>query len=115
MQVELVAFTSKRGKVAITVPSSFSDNVLTVTQWIYSQAINGVLKNDEVEFQRLLVGQFSSKISKVSTGAMIEGKGTGSHVGLPTRSKGRKRTKSVSGSPMLISPKITVALTSKSF
>lgn len=75
MQVELVAFTSKRGKVAITVPSSFSDNVLTVTQWIYSQAINGVLKNDEVEFQRLLVGQFSSKISKVSTGAMIEGKG----------------------------------------
>lgn len=75
MQVELVAFTSKRDKVAITVPSPFSDNVLTVTQWIYSQAINGALKNDEVAFQRLLVGQFSSQISKVSTGSMVEGNG----------------------------------------
>lgn len=71
-QVELVSFTSKRDDARVTVPSVFSNKILDITQWIYIQAINGTFKNDEVEFQRLLVGQFSAEMAKVSTGAMIE-------------------------------------------
>lgn len=71
LQVELVAFTSKRDKTTITVPSVFSDHILTLSQWIYTQSINGNFKNDEVEFQRLLLGQFNTTIGDVQSGSMI--------------------------------------------
>lgn len=74
-QVELVAFTSKRDDVTVTVPAAFSNKILDITQWIYIQSIAGAFKNDEVEFQRLLVGNFSADMSKVSTGAMISTNG----------------------------------------
>ncbi|AWN08824.1 putative virion structural protein [Salmonella phage SPAsTU] len=72
LQVELVAFTSKRDDVSIKAPAVFTDHVLTVSQWIYQQAILGNLRNDEVEFQRLLLGQFNSAISGVQSGAMVQ-------------------------------------------
>ncbi|EEJ3663210.1 hypothetical protein AA316_002839 [Salmonella enterica subsp. enterica] len=72
LQVELVAFTSKRDELPIKTPAVFSDHVLTVSQWIYQQSILGNLRNDEVEFQRLLLGQFNSVISGVQSGAMIQ-------------------------------------------
>ncbi|AFQ96669.1 putative virion structural protein [Erwinia phage vB_EamM_Stratton] len=72
LQVELVTFTSKRDEATVVVPSEFSDHILTVTQWIYNQAILGNLKNDEIEFQRLLVGQFQNTISGVQSGAMVQ-------------------------------------------
>lgn len=71
LQVEFVAFTSKRDKTTITVPSAFSDHILTLSQWIYTQSINGNFKNDEVEFQRLLLGQFNTTIGDVQSGSMI--------------------------------------------
>lgn len=75
LQVELVAFTYLRDTAKIKVPAIFTDHVLTLTQWIYNQAILGNIKNDESDFQRLLVGQFQSTISDVQTGAMIQGNG----------------------------------------
>lgn len=73
--VELVAFTSKRDTQTIVVPSVFSDHILTLSQWVYSQAVLGNFKNDEVEFQRLLLGNFSTQISAVQSGAMIQSEG----------------------------------------
>ena len=72
LQVQLVTFTSKREKQTVVVPAEFSDHILTVSQWIYQQAILGNLRNDELEFQRLLLGQFQSTISGVQSGAMIQ-------------------------------------------
>jgi len=74
-QVKLVAFTSDRLDTATVVPATFSDHILELTQWIYNQAILGNLKNDELEFQRLLTGQYLNKISNVVTGGMILAKG----------------------------------------
>lgn len=72
LQVELVAFTYLRDSLKVKVPASFTDHILTLTQWIYNQSILGNFKNDETEFQRLLVGQYQSSISAVQTGAMIQ-------------------------------------------
>lgn len=71
LQVELVAFTYLRDSLKVKVPSAFTDHILALTQWIYNQSILGNFKNDETEFQRLLVGQYQSTISAVQTGAMI--------------------------------------------
>ncbi len=75
-QVKLVAFTSERDDKDIVVPSTFSDHVLELTQWVYTSSIQGKFKNDEGEFQRLLLGQYQTKISGVVTGAMIQCNGT---------------------------------------
>lgn len=75
LQVELVAFTYLRDEKKVKVPAIFTDHVLTLSQWIYNQAILGNTKNDESEFQRLLVGQFQTTISNVQTGAMIQANG----------------------------------------
>lgn len=72
LQVELVAFTYLRDSLKVKVPSAFTDHILALTQWIYNQSILGNFKNDETEFQRLLVGQYQSTISAVQTGAMIQ-------------------------------------------
>ena len=72
LQVELVAFTYLRDAAKVKVPANFTDHILALTQWIYNQSILGNFKNDETEFQRLLVGQYQNSISAVSTGAMIQ-------------------------------------------
>ncbi|ANZ48786.1 virion structural protein [Erwinia phage vB_EamM_ChrisDB] len=72
LQVELVAFTYLRDTVKVKVPAGFTDHILALTQWVYNQSILGNFKNDETEFQRLLVGQYQNTISAVSTGAMIQ-------------------------------------------
>ncbi|ANZ48509.1 virion structural protein [Erwinia phage vB_EamM_Caitlin] len=72
LQVELVAFTYLRDTTKVKVPAGFTDHILALTQWIYNQSILGNFKNDETEFQRLLVGQYQNTISAVSTGAMIQ-------------------------------------------
>lgn len=72
LQVELVSFTYLRDEMKVTVPASFTDHILALTQWVYNQSILGKFKNDETDFQRLLVGQYQSTISAVSTGAMIQ-------------------------------------------
>lgn len=72
LQVELVAFTYLRDTTKVKVPAGFTDHILALTQWIYNQSILGNFKNDETEFQRLLVGQYQKTISAVSTGAMIQ-------------------------------------------
>lgn len=70
-QVRLVAFTSERGDTRVVVPAVFTDHILELTQWVYTSAIQGKFKNDEIEFQRLLTGQYQNKITGVVTGAMI--------------------------------------------
>lgn len=75
LQVELVAFTYLRDEVKVIVPASFSDHILALTQWIYTQSILNKFKNDETEFQRLLVGQYQSTISNVQSGAMVQTNG----------------------------------------
>lgn len=74
-QVELVSFTSKRDDNDITTPANYTDHVLEVSQWIYNSAINGTIKNDQEEFHRLLVGRFSTTMTKVYVGGMIGYKG----------------------------------------
>lgn len=71
-QVRLVAFTSERDTKHIVVPANFTDHVLELSQWVYISAIQGKFKNDEVEFQRLLLGQYQTKITGVVTGAMVQ-------------------------------------------
>lgn len=70
-QVELVAFFSERDEDPITVPSLFSDKILLISQWIFTQSIAGAFKNDEAEFQRLLIGKFQKDITDVSVGGMV--------------------------------------------
>ena len=71
-QVELVAFTYARDDANVKVPALFSDHVLALSQWIYSQAVQGVLTNDEVAFQRLFVGEHQQTTSAVQTGGMVQ-------------------------------------------
>lgn len=74
-QVRLVAFKSERLDSRVVVPATFTDHILELTQWIYTSAIQGKFKNDEIEFQRLLTGQYQNKITGVVTGAMIANDG----------------------------------------
>ena len=74
-QVELFAFTSKQNELDVTVPAKYTDNVLNMAQWVYDNAINGTIKNDQEAFQRLLVGRYPDTITNVSVGGMIGYKG----------------------------------------
>lgn len=75
MQVELISFTSKKDNIDITTPSTYTDHVLEIAQWVYDNAINGTIKNDQEEFHRLLIGRFSSSMTKVYVGGMIGHRG----------------------------------------
>lgn len=74
-QVELVGFTSKLDGAKVTPSSEYTNHILDVAQWIYLNSINGTITNDQDEFQRLLVGQFETEMSKAFSGPMIEAKG----------------------------------------
>lgn len=71
-QVEFVAFTYERNGIKVKVPAHFTDHVLALSQWIYSQAVQGVLTNDELAFQRLFVGEHQQTTSAVQSGGMVQ-------------------------------------------
>lgn len=73
--VRLLAFTSKKDESRITVPAEYSQHILDISQWVYSNSINGTIRNDQAEFQRLITGQFKNSMTKVFSGPMIEAKG----------------------------------------
>lgn len=74
-QVEFVAFTSKIDKVRVVPKATYTMPILDIAQWVYSNAINGTLTNDQEAFQRLFVGQFGLQLKDVFTGAMVDRKG----------------------------------------
>lgn len=74
-QVELVGFTSKKDGAKVTPAAVYTNHILELAQWVYSNAINGTITNDQEAFQRLLVGRYETEISKAFSGPMIEAKG----------------------------------------
>lgn len=73
--VELVAFTTKREGVTISVPATYSDHVLKVSQWIYSQSINSILKNDKEAFIQSFLANYPTLVTSVACGDLVVCKG----------------------------------------
>ena len=73
--VELIAFTSHRDDDArITVPATFTDHVLAVTQWMFEQSLQNRFSSDLAEFERQLLQNFGPSISNLECGKMVHAK-----------------------------------------
>lgn len=72
--VQLVTFTSERDDTAITTPTAFHSHILTVSQWIFNNAISNAINDDPEAFRRLLLTQFGTDMKDVEVGKMVVAK-----------------------------------------
>ena len=78
--VELVSFTSRYDTdttkgANIAVPAKYSDHVLTIAQWIFSQSIADKITNDLEAFRTLLLAKYGTIIDDCEIGKMVVEKG----------------------------------------
>lgn len=74
--VELVTFTSrKEGVGTITTPANYTDHVIKIAQWIYTNALQKKFTDSEDAFRVLLLAQFGSDIADFECGKMVSERG----------------------------------------
>lgn len=73
--VELISFTSETDGIKLQVPTKYHAHVLTLSQWIFSKAVEGALTDDAEAFRVLLLAQFEDTIASVIAGKMMTAKG----------------------------------------
>lgn len=71
--VDLTVFSSKRAadNTDVPVPSAYSAFLLTMSTWVYTQALNGSNTNDPEVLRQAILAEFNGKVTDVTVGAMI--------------------------------------------
>lgn len=70
--ISLVSFSSKdTDQGMVTAPQAFVNNVLTIANWVYQEAVAGRSSDDETAFLSSLNSTFAAEVQDVQAGQMV--------------------------------------------
>ena len=75
--IDWMVFLSEVDGVTETVPVGYQDTILPIAQWLYDRGVAEAFTRDEAALVSDLLNQFSSDVTQVEAGAMIEGDSDG--------------------------------------